>query len=337
MTSPVPRSARHRCVAILLVVVGIAATAPAHADPPPLEALAPRWDAGRVEAGTEIRHTYELRNTGPRPLQISAKPSCGCTTADYDKEIPPNGVGKLTAVLDTTHARGRVEKVVTVTTNDPMQPAITLTILGEIVRALVVEPGDQPSVHGPFHSLRPVDLTVRAPDDAPFVITSVDDDAMLRATVAPVEDETAAGANGHRRYRVTLTPRADLEVGIHHTTITLHTTAPRAESFALPSTIVVAGPLVALPPEFRLSAALPPSASVRITAADGSTFRVLETSSPDLDLVAEAVPVPNEPAWDVTVRYVGPATRHGQLNSVLRVDTDEPAQRRLVLRISGKL
>lgn len=332
-----PSAPRRRCVAFLLCAVAIATTAPAHGDPPPLAALAPRWDAGRVEAGTEIRHTYELRNDGTRPLQISAKPSCGCTTADYDKEIPPNAVGKLTAVLDTTHARGRVEKVVTVTTNDPMQPAITLTILAEIVRALVVEPSDQPSVHGPFHALKPVDLTVRAPDDAPFAITSVDDDPMLRATVAAVPDETAAGAKGHRRYRVTLTPRADLEVGIHQTTITLHTTAPRAESFALPSTIVVAGPLVTLPPEFRLSAALPPSASVRITAADGSAFRVLETSSPDHDFVAEAVPVAIEPAWDVTVRYVGPATRHGPVNTVLRVDTDQPAQRRLVLRISGKL
>src|SRR5262245_29354777 len=87
--------------------------------PPPLEASEPRFDAGRVEAGTAVHHTYVLRNHGQKILQILAKPSCGCTTTDYDRTIAPGDVGTITARLDTTSVRGRVEKHINVTTNDP--------------------------------------------------------------------------------------------------------------------------------------------------------------------------------------------------------------------------
>lgn len=326
-------------VASGLAALALVATTGARgfADPPPLEALAPRWDAGRVDAGTQVRHTYELRNHGSRVLQIAVKPSCGCTTADYDAEIPPGGTGHVTAVLDTTRMRGRVEKVIDVTTNDPAQPAITLTILAESVRALVVEPGDQPTVRGPFRALKPVELTVRAPGDVPFAITAVEDEPTLRATVAPFADDAPDAASGaHRRYRLTLTPGADLPVGAHHATVTLRTTAPGADRFTLPSTVVVTGPLVAFPPQLRIDAGKP-STAMRVTAADGAPFRVLRVTASDPDLAADATPVAGEPAWDVTVRYVGPANRHGQINTVVTVVTDEPAQPQLVVRVSGKL
>ncbi len=80
-----------------------------------------------------------------------------------------------------------------------MQPAITLTILAESVRALVVEPGDRPSVRGPYRSLKPVELTVRTPDDAAFEITGVEDEPTLRAKVAPVADERGPAGAGHRQ------------------------------------------------------------------------------------------------------------------------------------------
>ncbi len=62
------------------------------------------------------------RASSARPLGISVEPRCGCMTADYDQEIPPGGIGMVTAALDTTQVRGRVEKIMDVLTNDPMPP-----------------------------------------------------------------------------------------------------------------------------------------------------------------------------------------------------------------------
>ena len=325
-------------VIALAVVAVVTRSVSVHADAtatpaPPLEAIAPTYDAGRVDAGTEIRHTFELRNRGPRPLQIAVKPSCGCTTTDWDREIAPGATGKVTAQLDTTHLRGHVEKTVSVTTNDPSQPAVTLTIVTESYRTLAVEPDDAPYMRGPARTLQPMTLTVRKPDDAPFAITRVEDDATVRAEIAPLDADVAGG---HRRYRLTLTPSHDLAVGTHRATLTLVTSVPGAERFEVRPTVVVEGPLVVMPRQLRL---VPPqrSGSVRVTASDGVPFHLLRATSTDPDFAVEMAPVADEPAWNVTVRYVGKPERHGPMYTMIELTTDAPTQPAVHVAIAGKL
>lgn len=157
--------------ATLLLLSGEAAAAEDTA--PVLTAAAAEFDAGRVEASTKVTHTYELRNAGRTPLPIVVKAACGGTATDYDPIVPAGGVGKVTAVLDTTHMRGRIEKTIDVMTNDPSSRRLTLTLKAESVRALVVKPTDTPAVRGIVGALQPVELTVSAPDDAPFGIERV--------------------------------------------------------------------------------------------------------------------------------------------------------------------
>jgi hypothetical protein len=300
---------------------------------PPLEAIAATWDAGRVEAGTQLRHTYELRNRGDHPLQIMVTASCGCTTADYDHEIAPGSVGKVTAVVDTTHLRGRREKTLSVTTNDPAQPAVTLTIVADSRRALLLEPDEMPRLRGPAATLKPIELTVRAPDDAAFTITSVEDEPAMRAAVAPLDTDTPGG---HRRYRLTLTPATDLGVGTHTPAITLLTTAPYAERFAVQPTLIVLGPLV-VQPKMLAFIGTARSAEVRVTAADGAAFHLVQATSADPDFTVELAAVAGEPAWIVTAKYVGQPTRHGPVHAMVQITTDVAAQPMITVQIAGKL
>jgi hypothetical protein len=330
-----------RSFAALLPVVALVLAPGSHAlradetppAAPPLAAVAPTWDAGRVEAGTQLRHTYELRNRGDRPLQILVTASCGCTTTEYDHEIAAGGVGTVTALVDTSRLRGRSQKTLSVTTNDPAQPAVILTIASDVQRALLLEPDDMPYLRGPAATMKPVELTVRTPDDAPFTITGVEDEPAMRAAFAPLD---AGGPNGHRRYRLTLTPGKDLPAGTHHPVVTLHTTAPHGERFVVRPTLVVAGPLVAKPKVLGFFNAATP-AYVRITAADGSAFHLLKAVSSDPDFVVEMAAVAGEPAWNVTARYVGPPTRRGPIHALVRITTDAPGQPTLDVPIAGKL
>ncbi len=331
------RTTRASAVALALVAI-LTRSAAAHADEtatpaPTLEAIAPTYDAGRVDAGTEIRHTYELRNHGPRPLQIAVKASCGCTTTDWDHEIAPGALGKVTAQLDTTHVRGRVEKTVTVTTNDPSQPPVTLTIVADAYRTLTVEPDDAPYFRGPAHTLQPRTLTVRMPNDAPFAITRVEDDATMRAELAPLDAEVAGG---HGRYRLTLTPSPDLPVGTHRPILTLVTSVAGAERFVVRPTVVVEGPLVVTPKRL-LVVPKQRSASTRVTAADGVPFHLLRATSSDPDFAVELAPVAGEPAWNVTVRYVGKPERKGPVSTMIVLTTDAPTQPALYVPLAGKL
>jgi Protein of unknown function (DUF1573) len=328
---------RHVRLAVTILVAAFAMSGGVRADDapatPPLVALAPTYDAGRVEAGTPVRHTYVLRNRGTKPLQVAAKASCGCTTTDYDRIIAPGGTGQVTALLDTRFMRGRAEKIVEVTTNDPAQPVVTLTLIVDSQRALLVEPGDRPVLRGPLHRLPTSVLTVRAPDDSAFRIIRVEDAVELRAAVVPID---GAGKGRHRRYQLTLTPNADLAVGSYTPNVTLVTSLRKAARFALDPTIIVTGPLIAVPTQLRVGPGVT-TVAVRITASDGVAFHVLTAEASDPDFTTAFAAVEGEPAFDVTVRYAGKPTRHGPVNAVLKLTTDAPTQPVVLVRLGGKL
>lgn len=318
-------------VACLAVPFGAAA---ADGAPPTLTAPEPRFDAGRIEAGTKVSHTYELRNPGPTDVSIVVKPSCGCTATDYDRVIPAGGTGKVTAVLDTTRMRGRVEKAIDVLNEKEGGRLLTLTIFAEPVRALKVDPTDQPVLRGPAGALKPIVLTVESPDDTPFEVRAVETDAAVTASIQPFG---AAGAP-HRQHRITLTPKPEIAVGTQETTLTLVTTLPSAPRFTMPFMIVVAGPLVTNPVHLRVRPDRG-TLAVRVAAAGDAPlpFQLLGAEVSDPDFAAEYTRAADAPAWDVTVRYTGKPTRHGAVNATVKLATDVPSQPFVLVRLSGRL
>ena len=56
------------------------------------------------------------------------------------KEIPPGGVGEVKATFSSKGYQGKVKKSVTVETNDPDNPKVSLSILGEVIAEVMVTP-----------------------------------------------------------------------------------------------------------------------------------------------------------------------------------------------------
>jgi hypothetical protein len=56
------------------------------------------------------------------------------------KEIPPGGEGKIDVTFKTGAGSGNREKHITVTTNDPDQQTVSLTIKAEVVEAIAISP-----------------------------------------------------------------------------------------------------------------------------------------------------------------------------------------------------
>src|SRR5687767_13848508 len=70
---------------------------------PRLKLTEPLKDFGSVPKGRMLDWSFEVLNTGTTDLEIlAAKPTCGCTVADFDKVIKPGKSGKVTAHVDTT-------------------------------------------------------------------------------------------------------------------------------------------------------------------------------------------------------------------------------------------
>lgn len=75
---------------------------------------------GTVQQGKQEKIVFHVLNTGSKPLLIAdAKPSCGCTVADFTKSaIAPGKQGEITGTFDSNHGMpGQVRKTITVTTN----------------------------------------------------------------------------------------------------------------------------------------------------------------------------------------------------------------------------
>lgn len=97
-----------------------------------------------VDYGDIVQHSEPLRvakftNTGTEPLIIkNARGSCGCTVPTYPKEpIMPGETAEIEIRYDTKRI-GRINKTVTITTNQ-QGDAIVLKVKGNISKAATEE------------------------------------------------------------------------------------------------------------------------------------------------------------------------------------------------------
>ncbi len=153
-------------------VYGQAATAPAAVAPavagdakPVISVDNVVHDFGSVWVGGMLEHTFKISNTGNADLEIlQVRPVCGCTLAgQYPKLIKPGETGDLPFRLNTQQVHNAYNKTISVTTNDPVRPQVTLALKGEVKRHVEVMPTGAffGSVYGDTPQTRTIKLTNR--------------------------------------------------------------------------------------------------------------------------------------------------------------------------------
>jgi hypothetical protein len=90
----------------------------------------------------DLSHTFRVENRSRNPVRITGfKSSCSCTVASIPSEaVPPGGV---TFIQVRANWRGRIgpqHERVTLNTDSILQPAVTLSVSGRIVAAVVYWP-----------------------------------------------------------------------------------------------------------------------------------------------------------------------------------------------------
>ncbi|MFN7162389.1 MAG: DUF1573 domain-containing protein, partial [Fimbriimonadales bacterium] len=114
-----------------------------HMPKPKIRVDAMEHDFGETIQGVVVKHTFIIKNEGDAPLEINARPSCGCVTPYFDRVIEPGKEGKIEAELRTAGFRGAQVKTIQVTSNDPDTPNLTLRLTTNIRTALEVRPSEQ--------------------------------------------------------------------------------------------------------------------------------------------------------------------------------------------------
>lgn len=102
----------------------------------------PVHNFGSISEGTKIDHVFTIRNGGDSSLNIiKVRPSCGCTAANVSSPtIPPGKTGEIKATFNSTNFSGAMTKTISVDTNDPKTPTVTLTMKGMVTSDLQITP-----------------------------------------------------------------------------------------------------------------------------------------------------------------------------------------------------
>lgn len=94
---------------------------------------------------TDVQHqVFKFKNTGGGPLKIlNVTASCGCTLPKLDgekRDYMPGDTGTITVDFNPKSKMGAAHSTITVTTNDPARPSITLNLSAVVKKLVFTEP-----------------------------------------------------------------------------------------------------------------------------------------------------------------------------------------------------
>jgi hypothetical protein len=203
---------------------------------------------GVVDAGTEIRHEFQVANDGAASLRLLGyRASCGAclSVQGMPNEIQAGHAATITLKLDTTAKQGSCLQRVIINTDDPKRPAILLSLSG-IVKGIWTEPG-----HINFGTIAPGQcpeahfnvLAAKLPDVKVLAVQSTA--KHLRLTLGPPKNDheiQPQGLDVITNIHVQWQGSHD-QVGPFHTRITLTTSDPKYPTLQVPLDAYLIGDL----------------------------------------------------------------------------------------------
>jgi len=197
-----------------------------------------KWDQTTIELNPPVAEKeaighFKYQNVGKEPIHFkSVKASCGCTTAQTQKDqVGPGEKGEITATFNIGDRIGQQIKTISVETNDPAHPLTTLTLKTNITQALELTPnfvfwqtGEEPT---------PKTVVAKAGKGVPIKALDV-------SSVNPNFEAKVEKGPGDGQFRISVHPK-DTKTSAF-STITVKTDFPKEAPKTLYITARVNGP-----------------------------------------------------------------------------------------------
>lgn len=289
------------------------------------------FDFGTVIGGKPVTHVFKIRNAGTGPLLIgSVITSCGCTAAKPTKAtLAPGESSAIAASLDTRFEHGPTTRTITVATNDLKEPAIVLTLKGDIRQPVEANPADVAFgtvKHG----------------------TGMSRQVTISPLVADRDFKVLSASNGNRDIKAVLTPRPDGKPGAI-LTVTLLKTMPaggfddmvRVTTSRTPVDVTVFGTVqgdLALKPVQVSFGVVGHHQSAlqfaRLVNTGTRPVKVIGVSSSNMSVAAAVEPITPGKEYKITLQ-LRPNTPDGALRGQVAIKTDDPNQATVNLPFYG--
>jgi hypothetical protein len=316
---------------------------------PRLTIVEPIKDFGTVPKGDKLDWAFVIKNTGSADLQVlAARPSCGCTVADFDKVIKPGQSGKVTAHVDTTNFVGPISKTVTVETNDMNTPSSNLTINAVVKSYVEAYPAGFLRYMLLQGELDTQSFTLYSDEEEPFQIQSFDVPAeyikVSYAKIEKPEEMIKAGRFGQNQYKVSVTvggPTAP--VGPLAERVRIKTNSKYQPEYYFSVTGLVRPAFGTEPTAVNFGEVAPTDAAavrtVRLhtnnTKAPGS-FTVNRAESSTNLVTAEVMPSAAPGDYQVALKVAKDA-KPGDINGTVKIYTNDKSNPVVTLPISGTI
>jgi hypothetical protein len=281
------------------------------------------FDFGRIWSSDKLHHTFEMTNTGKRPVAIlDVQTSCGCTRPkDYARQVAPGQKWELPIdFLPAGTIPGRVSKPIVVITDDSGMPRVVFHVKAEVAARLDFKPNGGAVVFGTIERDAVVRKTVTITNAAaqPVMLkkASVDTDA-LKVNLRQIE----AG----RTYELDVETVPPLKVTNFGGKITIETDLENMPVIYL-ATIGFVHQRVSMNPRLVVIPTPPLTGEVRrkmiVKAEKGATFHIKEVTvaNPQVHTQVETVREGSEYRVWLTV----PPGRTVTKAAKITVTTDDP-------------
>lgn len=189
-----------------------------------------QWDFGTLWWGDKCETDIEIKNVGNAPLEIrNVKTSCGCTGAKPNRTtLGPGESDKIHLAYNTEKGAVEVAQSATIETNDPVQPAITLTVRGIVKNLFNGVPAPQIAFGQTCIDLEQTkSIELQNAYDQPLRLSAAAIRPDSPFSVRLQEIETG------QRYRLTATTRVPLKSASHYEHVELRTDSPQHPKFSV--------------------------------------------------------------------------------------------------------
>lgn len=288
-------------------------------------------DMGTVAQGEVVDVEFALVNEGDETLEIKAvRPTCGCTVADFDREIPAGKTGYVKAKLETRDFSGPISKSILIMTSDPAEPTVTVVIKTNVHPYVEVLPRALVRFNAVQHEPMEQTITVAAGEDNPgFKVTGVSSSVpFLETTVRPLgKDELLAGKSP-QQYEVAMSLKDGAPVGPVNAEIMIETNHPKAKEVPVKVFGVVRALLGVTPSQVQfgsVAAKNKPGRNLILVnnRSGGTKVEVTGASVNDAAFDAEVVTIEAGRRYQVTV-MVKPDASPGPRDAMLTLKTSDP-------------
>jgi hypothetical protein len=309
---------------------------------PRLVVAEPIIDGGEVSKGEKVRVDFLLENQGEADLEIvDARPSCGCTVASFDKKIAPGAKGKIHAELDTIDFQGPVAKTITVLSNDPTNPRLTLTIKAKIQPHIAVAPGYARYIY--VQTLEPgmVPQTLWALDYEDFKLLEVKSPyPFVTTTFREAADDEKKPEGVGRQWRIEMTIQPDAAVGPLREFLVVTTNHPKQKEVRIPISGFVRPLMHATPQvaDFGAVAGVTEPRVVELTLVnfgeDAIQIQGVDSETPGVQASAEATEAGRRFRIKISL---DPTATKGELAGKVKVRTTSPKMPVYEIPIKGSV